>query len=200
VERCELTELHYITPTANVPSICEFGILSFLKAAKLDHESVAMTEIQSRRAHKAVPNGRPLHHYVNLYICARNPMLHSRLSSHERLCVVRVSPDVLSIPGAVVTTANASSDWGRFAAAPEGLRLVNRDLVFAEDWTDSNAIAYYQKKSAKCAEVLVPDRVDPRFLHGAYVSCTAALRHFDALGVPLVAEINKHMFFLEAAQ
>ena len=58
MERHELTELHYITPIANVPSILELGILSHNRAKRVRHESVAMNEIQDRRARVTVPGGK----------------------------------------------------------------------------------------------------------------------------------------------
>jgi hypothetical protein len=47
-----------------------------------------MPEIQRRRAGRVVPGGRSLHEYVNLYICARNPMLYLRRAMHAKLCVL----------------------------------------------------------------------------------------------------------------
>lgn len=196
MKREELSELHYITPMANVASILRLGILSHRGAAKLPHESVAMDEIQDRRARVVVPGGRRLHDYVNLYICARNPMLYKRQLRHLDLCVVQVSTDVLDLPDVVVTNKNASSDYVRFAAAPWGLSIVDREATFAEYWTDPNPSVQWQKKSAKCAEVLVPDRVAPEFIAGVYLSCEQALKRFDDMGVGIVGTVMPHMFFL----
>jgi hypothetical protein len=154
-----------------------------------------MQQVQDRRAKVVVPGGRKLQEYVNLYICARNPMLFKRLSQHLDLCVLQVSTDVLDLPGVVVTDANASSDYVRFAAAPGGLSIVDREATFAEYWTDPNPIVQWQKKSAKCAEVLVPERIDPRFIMGGYVSCQAAMDRFNGLGTGIAVSINAHMFF-----
>jgi len=195
VRRDELDELHYITPIANVPFIFQLGILSHRRVEKVNHESVAMEEIQDRRAKVVVPGGRPLHDYANLYVCARNPMLYKRQGRHAELCVLRVRPDVLDLPGVVVTDANASSPYVRFAAAPSGLSIVNRELTFAEYWTDPDPIQYYRRKSRKCAEVLVPDRVDPQFLTGAYVSCNESDTQMNGLGLSITATINGHLFF-----
>jgi len=195
VERCELDELHYIAPISSIVSISSLGILSHQKARRVQHESVAMEVIQDRRAKIVVPNARLLHEYANLYFCARNPMLFKRQDLHESLCVLRVSPSVLDLKGVVIADRNASSDHVRFAAAPEGLRIVDRALVFAEYWTDPNEIQQFKKRSAKCAEVLVPDRVDPRYLMGASVSCQESLKRFNELGVGLQARIDQHMFF-----
>ena len=132
MRREELDELHYLTPIANVPSILKHGILSHKRVSKLSHQSVAMPEIQERRRKVIVPSARPLHEYVNLYICARNPMLYKRRTEHQTLCILCISPQVLDIPGAVIADRNASSDYVRFDAAPRGLARINRDLVFAE--------------------------------------------------------------------
>ncbi len=122
-------------------------------------------------------------------------MLYKRRAQHLDLCVLQVSTGVLDLPGVVITDMNASSNYARFAAAPGGLSIVDRNLTFAEDWTDPDQIQYYRKKSAKCAEVLVPGRVDPRFIVGAYVSCQQAMAKLNGLGTGISVSINGHMFF-----
>ena len=122
-------------------------------------------------------------------------MLYKRRDQHLHLCVLRISPDVLDLPGVVVSDANASSDYVRFAAAPTGLSIVSQAATFAEYWTDPNPIVQWQKRSAKCAEVLVPDRVDPQFVMGAHVSCQAAMTRLDELGTGVRGNLNAHLFF-----
>jgi hypothetical protein len=196
VERHELQELHYITPICNVASIMEHGILSYVRAGRLKHCSVAMQVIQDRRAQVRMPGARPLHEYANVYICGRNPMLYRRLDQRQTICVLSVSPDILDLCGAIVTDSNASSEYVRFAPAPEGLRIVDRDQTFAEYWTDQDPIQQWRKKAAKCAEILVPDQVDPRFVRGAYVSCETAKASLEALKTGLEVRIDRHLFFL----
>ena len=55
MNRCDIMELHYIAPIANVPSIIKHGILSHTLACKIVHNSVAMPEIQERRKNKQIP-------------------------------------------------------------------------------------------------------------------------------------------------
>lgn len=194
--REELGELHYITPIANVASILAGGILSHQRAAKMQHESVAMEGIQERRKKVVVPGGRRLHEYVNLYIHARNPMLFVRRGHHEQLCILCVSPAVLDLPDVVIADRNASSDHVRFGASPAALALVDRDRVFAEYWTHPNdQIEEWIHKSIKCAEVLVPDRVGPTFLTGAYVSCATSHDTLLAVAPQLSVSVNAHLFF-----
>lgn len=195
MRREELEELHYITKMANLPSIVERGILSHRRAVQITHKSIAMKEIQDRRADVAVPGGRPLHEYANLYICARNPMMYMRRNQHLSICVLRIMPAVLDLPGVVVTDGNASSDYISFRAAPGGLKIVDKGMTFADDWTDSDYIQYLRKKTAKCAEVLVPDVLPPNFIFGAYVSCEDARRQLGELGLDIATEINANIFF-----
>src|SRR5437867_3769295 len=179
----------------NLPSIMEHGILSHRQAEKISHRSVAMTEIQKRRAAVVVPGGRRLHEYANLYICARNPMMYVRQSEHLTLCVLRVAPDVLDLLGAIVTDGNASSVHVLFRAAPDGLRIVQKEMTFADDWRDPDQIQFWRKKTKKCAEVLVPDAVPAQFVTGAYVSCSQAQQNVDGLGLGIPTAINAKMFF-----
>jgi hypothetical protein len=154
-----------------------------------------MEAIQDRRKSKIVPGGRPLHEYVNLYFHARNPMLYVLQSYHTDLCILRVSTEILDLPGVIITDSNASSDYARFSPAPRGLSIVDKEMTFAEYWTHPDPFEAMRRKSAKCAEVLVPDRIDPGLIMGAYVSCPEAKAAFEALGVNIPVTINLYLFF-----
>lgn len=196
MDRHELTELHFITPIENLPSIMARGILCHRRAAALAPTSIAMAEVQDRRRIKKVPQGRALHDYANLYVNARNPMLYKRLSQRHEICVLSVSPDVLDIPGTVVSDQNAASDYVRFAAAPAGLSVVDKAATFAAYWTHpDDLIAEWRHKAQMCAEVLVPDCAPATHIKGAYVASPQAHDAVNALNVGLVVKINKTLFF-----
>lgn len=195
MERSELTELHYITPIANLRPILRRGILSHKLAKRIEHQSVAMNEIQDLRARVTVPGGKKLHEYVNLYICARNPMMYKRQAQYKELCVLKISPDVIDLPGVVVCDRNASSEYAIFKAAPAGLAIVNKEWTFAEYWTDTDQITEWKKKAAKCAEVLVPDKVKPDYITGAYVACREAGATLEEQVRGVAVVINSHLFF-----
>jgi len=184
---------------ANVGSICERGIISHAKAEKIPHQSVAMDEIQARRMKVTVPGGKPLHQYVNLYFHARNPMMFKRKSAHKQLCVLRIDKAVLSLPQVVVTDGNASSDYVRFYSAPKGLRVIDRDLVFARYWNHDDPIEKFRHASIKCSEVLVPEKVSNDFILGAYVSCEeskAALYDIiREIKTDFLINVNPDLFF-----
>lgn len=178
-----VVELHCIMPLDNIPSVLEHGILSYERAAKLKHHSVAMQPVQDRRDQKQVPGGLKLHQYANLYFHARNPMLFKRKDEAPKLCVLSVSMKVLELPGTVISDQNAASEYVRFLH-PSQCKLLPFDDIYAKDWRHpDDPIAYWRHKARKCAEVLVAQRVDPQFLIGAHVlDDVAAVR----LGQPRV--------------
>lgn len=197
----DVVELHYITPIGNLPSILKHGILCNQRASKMEHDSVAMQDVQKLRRRVRIPvgdNSRPLHSYANMYFTARNPMMYVRQGSHRDLCVLRVQKDALYQAGVVVTDRNATSDHKRLGAGAAGVAIIDKDLVFAKYWTDNDPIAYYRKKSAKCAEVLIPDRLDPSFLIGAYVSIIENIQRIKQLCVlpkTFQLTVNSDLFF-----
>jgi hypothetical protein len=195
MKRSDLHELHYITPIQNVPSIMNHGILCHQKVRQLNHASVAMQKIQEIRAKKVIPGGKPIHSYVNLYFCARNPMMYKRAAQHRSLCVLRVNTEVFDLPGAVIADGNAASEYTGFWSSKSGLEKIDFGLVFAEWWTDSNQIQQWHKAWVKCAEVLVPDRVDPRFIQGGYVSCQENQELLEDASFRLPITVDPKLFF-----
>src|SRR5258707_1883861 len=187
-------EFQCIMPLANVPSVVEHGILSHDRASKIQHESAAMEEIQERRDKKRVPSGLKLHQYANVYFHARNPMLYKRKENAPNLCVLRVSTEILQLPGVVITDQNAASDLVRFLH-PNQYRLLDFDSIFAMNWRHPNdEFAYRRHRLRKCAEVLVPNIVNPQFLMGAYVVNEDSSARFCNL-CGLAITVDPVMFF-----
>ena len=195
MELSDLPELHFITDIANVPSILQDGILCHKRAEELDHVSIADPTVQAIRDRTQVPRGFKLHEYANLYICARNPMLFKRKDKHPSLTVLRVSTDVLHLRNVVIADGNAASGRTAFWASPEGLKKIEKNIVFAKYWTDQNRVADDTKKTIKCAEVLISERVEPRYIIGAYVSRRKTRQKLIDLGFSLPIEINSYLFF-----
>jgi hypothetical protein len=73
---------------------------------------------------------------------------------------------VIQRDGVVVTDCNASSSYARFADGKKGLEIVDRERVYATYWTHQNPMEQLRRKSIKCAEVLVPDRIDTTLVRG----------------------------------
>ena len=76
---------------------------------------------------------------------------------------------MLALEGAAISDQNAASDWVRFLH-PRQWQLLNFDAIYAMDWRHpDDQKAGWRHKSQKCAEVLIPHRVDPNFIVGAHV-------------------------------
>lgn len=196
MNRGDVTELHYITAIANVPSVLRHGILSHALADQLAHDSVAMPEIQERRSNKQIPGARLLHQYANLYFDAHNPMLSRCRARNHEICVLQIDPAALDLEGVIVTDRNAASGWAGFWPVADGLRIISRDRLFARYWTHrDDPYDEMSHKSEKCAEVLVPARLEARFVIGAYVANQAALLAFQRLNTGLPVRIRGDIFF-----
>jgi len=196
VQRSDVTELHYVTPIDNVLSILEHGILSNRLARSLTHESVSMHEIQGRRKNKRIPGAGYLHDYANLYFDAHNPMLSKVRSCNDSICILRVDHRVLDLPDVIITDRNAASDYARFDPPDKGLAPLDKNTVFAQYWTHpENQYHEWTHKSIKCAEVLVPQRVQPNYIIGGYAANEKALASLMKLNTRLTICIRNDIFF-----
>lgn len=194
--RRDIVELYFIIPIINVPSVMQHGILCHKLAARIRHNSVAMRGIQERRENKQIPGARKLHEYANLYFDAHNPMLSKCRAKNDEICILRIGKSVLDLPGVIIADQNAASKWVRFSTVDEGLGRIDEDRLFARYWTHPQD--YYdeiQHKSEKCAEVLVPNCVEARFIIGAHVANEAALAKFGQLNIRLPVCIRSDIFF-----
>jgi hypothetical protein len=190
-----VTEFQCIMPMENIPSVLALGILSHEQASKLVHATVAMEAIQDKRDKKQVPGGLKLHQYANLYFHARNPMMSKRRHEAPKLCVLRVAKRVLDIQGAVISDQNAASAYVRFHA-PDQISLLDLDTIFARSWKHpEDQIREWKHSSAKCAEVLIPQRIPPELIEGAFVLNSVAKQSLTDIGFPLSITIDANLFF-----
>ena len=194
MDRDEVKELHFITSIDNLDSILMRGILCHNRARRLPHRSVASESVQDIRRGKSVPGGLSLHSYANLYFHARNPMMYC-LQHLPDLVVVRVSPDVLDIPDAVITDGNAATWNTRFEPSPDGLAHLDSELIFATYWTDASYMSYLEKKRARNAEVLVPYLVPSEYIVGCYVDTREKRRACLALEDLPAVDVRREIFF-----
>ena len=196
MNRLDVTELHYIAPMANLRSILARGILSHRKAQRFRPQSVAEPSVQERRSTRRIPGGSRLHDYANLYWNARNAMLfaitHPPVQAEpEDLIILRISPSVLDRPGVVITDINAAvGTHPRWYPVEIGLARLDRDELFAERWTGSE-----DHKQRMMAEVLVPSRVPPEYVTGAYVVSEEVLDSLPPAERKLDLRVWPYMFF-----
>jgi len=197
MDRSDVKELHYITPIANVSSIMKYGILSHNFSKKLPHDSVAMQDIQDRRIDKMIPGtDKKLHDYANLYFDAHNPMLSKIRHMNDTICILVIDASVIDFPGVVISDRNAASKWSRFYGVSDGLAALDKNKIYVRYWTNArDQYEAWDLKAIKCAEVLVPNKVEPRYVLGAYVANQAALEIFNQLNIALSVCIRNGIFF-----
>lgn len=81
-------------------------------------------------------------------------------------------------------------------SAPGGFKNLDRNLIFSEYWTHpGDPIAEWRHGSIICAEILVPNRVDPGYIVGVYVSCLEAKAVLEEMNVGLAITLNPKLFF-----
>lgn len=148
-----------------------------------------------RRNKVRIPNGLRLHQYANLYFDSWNPMLSSKRSQNESICILKFDKRVLDLEGAIVTDRNASSDYAAFYPSGSGLQFIDFDLVYARYWTDSDHYEMCRKKSIKCAEVLVPHCISYDYVVSAAVFNEEAACSLRKTGFNRDIVVNSHLFF-----
>lgn len=191
-----INEFHNIMPIVNVASALRHGLLSHAQASRLDHADISLAVVQEQRDKTTIPGGTTLHRYANVYFHARNPMMYLRRNEAESLCVLIISKDFLKIQNVVVANQNAASGYVRFLSTSQinGSSL-DFDLIYADDWRHDDKVTYWKRKSRKCAEVLVPDRIPLNYIQGAYVVSNNAASQLQQQGFKLPVHVNPHLFF-----
>ena len=195
MERARVTELHYITTADNLESILVRGILSHSRAARIRHSSIANKQVQARRAPSKIPNGLALHDYVNTYFDARNAMMYDVRDDRDDHVVLRVSPDILDLPGVVVSDGNAACFGTVFYPAPAGLANLDEARVYARYWTHPDYWEYLERKRQRQAEGLVPHCIPSVYIVGCFVRHDVMVERCRSIGPNLDVRIGKRVFF-----
>jgi len=196
MERNEVNELFYISHIENVPSIIKHGILSHNESKKINSFSIAMPEIQQKRKDKIIPGAGKLHDYANLYFDAHNPMLSKCREHNDKICILCINSGILDQPGIIISDQNAASDYAGFYDVYYGLKKLDKHMVYAESWKHpDDEIMEWRHKSVKCAEILIPKGVSPKYITRAYVANKEAMKLFTDLKIELNVEIKSGIFF-----
>lgn len=191
----QIIELQYITLIETVPSILVHGILCHRLAEKLSHGDLSESGVQERRAKIKIPNAQSLHEYANLYFDAHNPMLSRIRSRNSVICILRIDPSILRESNVIISDCNAARDYTRFYGSPDGLEYLDERFIYAKYWTHDDPFDTYKHKGIKCAEVLVPEKVEPLFIISAYVYDQEALNKIVEVGFNGPVEIKSSLFF-----
>lgn len=169
LDKTKRQSVYNIQSIDNIPSIIRHGILSYNRAAVLEHKSIAMSDVQSRRDNILIPDGGSLHDYASAYFDPRNPMLYKRKNMAESLCVLAISSTILDINRTIVSDGNAASGYSRFYSPEEGISKLDFAIIYDKWWLDNDLCEQLRRKRIKCAEILVPDVISYEYIVGAIV-------------------------------
>lgn len=194
-ERTQRKSIYNIQPIANIPSVIRHGLLSYNRAVKMEHQSIAMSDVQNRRDNVVIPNGGPLHSYANAYFDPRNPMMYKRQSIAQSLCVLAISADILDFVGTILSDGNAASEYSRFYTPEDGIRKLDFTHIYDKWWTDDDPYAQLRRKRMKCAEILVPDVIPYEYIVGAIVVNEQAKHDLKLSGFGKSVAVKPGVFF-----
>jgi hypothetical protein len=153
--------LYYLAHRDDVPSILQRGILSYnmVMRAGFQHQSIANKSVQRRRDVKEV-FGLPIHDYVPLYLARRNPMLLKVWQDFPRdFAYVRINLEAADKGSTTFSDGNAASDATSFFRKLSKVDEIPWEVLWSEWWNE-----FPDGKRQRCAEILIPKNVEPRFI------------------------------------
>lgn len=142
--------LWHFTDKSNISSIRQCGLLSL---ARLRASNIQVNFGANDLSHK-LDEHYGLDRYVHLSFVQDHPMF---FVINKDLVWIRVSLSVLFLPDVMVSSEVANKNHARLWPASKVLEVINFDSMFGEDFD--------RAKEAKKAEILVPDHIDPKYLH-----------------------------------
>lgn len=189
--------IYNICPFSNISSVLEQGILSYHNASKIVHTSIAIPEIQGRRDVTKVPNGLSLHHYANCFFNPRNSMLYSKQNEFDKIAILCISNEVLNLPDVVISDKNASAKLVAFYSAEIGINILNFDEIFMRSWDSSDPFEKERLKAVLHAEVLVPDKIDAKYIKEIKVASEKIKNNLARMieNSDIIVSVDSDLFF-----
>lgn len=118
-------------------------------------------------------------------------MMSAIRAHNDSLAILRVDASVIDLRDVIVSDRNAASDDVIFRPAEPGINALVEEEVYAEWWNHSR-----DARQKRCAEVLVPNRVPPEYIIGAYVrnmDCAVTLTGICPHGFTI--DVEPHRYF-----
>lgn len=195
-----ITGLYHMTHIDNLASILSKGLLSHNQARNNNYlrTDIANNDVNVRRSHNEPIHNRPIHDYAPLYFNPKNPMLYFRREIQNNIVILEFSPLVFLKEGVIFTDGNASvhttatyNSQTQFYSDLNDLNKLDWKCINDKWWND-----YEDGKRKKCAEVLIPDKIELSFLKSIHVFSTETqnvVSHFQIKDIDI--EVTKSLFF-----
>ncbi len=179
----------------NIPSIMNYGILSNEEAKRFQHISIALEDVQRKRDLIKIPNHNRLHQYANLYFDYWNPMLSKLRNKNDQICLLSINPEILDLHNVILSDRNAASSYANYYSVEEGLKNLNFNQIFMKNWKSSDYYLEQEQKSVKCAEILVPNVVEYKYVLAAAVFNNNAANKLKEYGFNKNIYVKPEFFF-----
>jgi hypothetical protein len=178
--------LFHLTDFHNLQSILEKGLLSHsivhnLKVSQID---ISNKSVNNRRAF--------IHDKVPLYFNPLNPM-NSVLRNNNNLIILEFDRRILLLNGICFTDGNAASDGTHFYTSITDLKKLDWECINGKYWKD-----YFDGKRKRCAEVLVPYKIDPNMIISIHCKSKSMLEKVNKITTQnraIEIFLNKNLFF-----
>jgi hypothetical protein len=181
----------------------EKGILSHEQVEKneINYTPIYNKEIIENRRNKIIPDGRSLWCFANLYFQPRNPMLYRVIceKSIDTIAIIALKKNVLNRNDIYISLGNAASFNTEILPAKEGKRKLSsiKKILEKDWWTEESG-----DKRKIMAECLVPDKIEPTYIHTIYVANHKTAERVKEMlyseNIPIVPQPN--MFFQPSRQ
>ena len=191
--------VYNICPFQNIQSILENGLLSYSNSQTVKHSSIALVSVQEKRENKFFKNGKSIHTYANCYLNPRNSMLYCRQSERENIGILCISLDILNLPDVIVSDMNATKKIAKLMDIRDALEtdVLNFDKIFARNWNSSDAKEKEIQKAYVQAEILVPNKIEPKYICEIIVVNEKAKKNLQNIikGYNISITIDNDIFF-----
>lgn len=187
-----------MTHIENLESILNArGVESFNRMKGKKYRDLSNPDVQIGRAQLTIPHiNRSLHDYVPIYFGFKTPMVAVNQDRNKDLIFLRVSLDVLAMPGVIITDGNARTRGTKFVPyhSIEDLKILDAKAIQSVKYAGDP-----EMKRRKQAEILIPDFLPIErvldmicFNDAAKVRVLASLKRF---GIRKNVSINPGWYF-----
>lgn len=175
------SEFFYITHVDNLKNILKEGIFCHNQAKEKGYliKEISDEEVMDRRRDKIV-NGIGLWDYANLYMRVTNAMLYKVIRKFElkKIVILSINKSILSNSGVYITSKNAACDFSEEFKGADFERVFKKIgyPLSLEYWTNKH-------KQEIMAEVLVPTKIDSKYIQKIFVPNEESRKELQEMGI-----------------
>jgi hypothetical protein len=187
--------LYHMTEISNLPNIFRYGLLSHNEAQEkgLTQRSIALQDVNQRRARKKPIYGIGLHNFIPMYFNPKNPMLFKRKDLQNNIVIIAIDRSAIYQDKSIFTDGNAASDSTAFYNDLADLEKLHWDCIQNDYWN-----SYPDGKRVKCSETLAYPKITIKHIRKIYcnnISTKNLVDEQSPANKGFQVELNSKFFF-----